>query len=265
MTKIKAAFFDLDWTLYNHKDDKWDKKSIDAIKTLQKLGVKVFICTARPYCSFEWLGAFKLGIDWDGYIASAGGYCYADGKYLFTSKFDNKDVKKFIDLALKNNTTLELVELKTRKLVAPLTKEAKEHYETFKEYIPEVEPYNGEDVEGINFFASEKVDELFKKEFPHLIYWRYTPNSVDVAPFEHEKGRLIKVVLEHYGFNKNEAVAFGDDYQDLTMAKEVKYFISMGNGRDEVKKAAYYVTDEVWNSGVSNAIEKIINEPDFLK
>lgn len=265
MLKIKAAFFDLDWTLYNHKDDKWDEESIGAIKKLQSLGVKVFICTARPFCSFEWLGAFKLGIEWDGYIASAGGYCFADGKYLFTSEFEKEDVERFISLAKKNNTTLELVELKKRKLIAPITKEAKEHYSVFKEYIPDIEDYEGEDVEGINFFAPESLDELFKKEFPNLIYWRYTSTAVDVSPFPHEKGRLIKVVLEHYGFSKDEAIAFGDDFQDLSMAENVKFFISMGNGKDEVKKVAYYVTDEVWNSGVAKAIDKIVNDHKFLK
>ncbi len=265
MKRIKAAFFDLDWTLYNHKDDKWDEKSVEAIKKLKSLGVKVFICTARPYCSFEWLGAFKLGIDWDGYIASAGGYCFADGQYLFTSKIEKEDVEKFIKLALENHATLELVELKDRKLIAPLTKDAEEHFEHFKEYVPGIRPYEGEDVEGINFYCNDSLDELFIKEFPNLRYWRYAPTSVDVTPFEHEKGKLIKVVLDHYGFSKDEAIAFGDDYQDLSMAEHVKYFIALGNGRDEVKAAAYYVTDEVWNSGVAHAIDKIIDDDNFLK
>ncbi len=265
MLKIKAAFFDLDWTLYNHKDDKWDEESIKAIKELQKLGVKVFICTARPYCSFEWLGAFKIGIDWDGYIASAGGYCFADGKYLFTSKIENDEVERFIKLALENNTTLELVELKTRKLIAPLTKEAEDHYAHFKEFIPNVEPYQGEDVEGINFFCDPSLDELFLKEFPNLRYWRYSPTSVDVMPFEHQKGNLIKVILDYYGIKKDEAIAFGDDLQDISMAENVKYFIALGNAKEEVKAVASYITDEVWNSGVAKAIKKIINEEDFLK
>ncbi len=258
--KIKAVFFDLDWTLYDHKNDRWDLSSIKMIKKLQDNGVKVFICTARPYSSFEWLGAFKLGIEWDGYIASSGGYAFADGQYIYQSKMDNNDVRRFIDLAIKNKKTLELVEWKKRKLIAPLNEEAKEHYSVFKEMIPEIAAYEGEDVEGINFFANEEVDELFKKEFPNLIYWRYTPNSVDVAPVVHEKGECIKMILEHYGLAKDEAAAFGDDLQDLTMAKEVGTFVAMGNGKEEVKKVAKFVTKEVWNSGVALAIEKMLRE-----
>ncbi len=257
--KIKAAFFDLDWTLYDHKNDRWDMASIEKIKELQKQGVKVFICTARPYSSFEWLGAFKLGLDWDGYIASAGGYAFADGEYLFKSHFEEKDVRRFIELALENKKSLELVEYKKRKLIAPLNEEGKEHFKIFKEMIPEIEPYEGEEVEGINFFANEKMDPLFQKEFPHLIYWRYTPNSVDVAPIQHEKGACISIFLKHYGFKKDEAIAFGDDLQDLTMAREVGTFICMANGKDEVKKVAKLITKEVWNSGVAYAIDQLLN------
>lgn len=257
--RIKAAFFDIDWTLFDDKESKWDYPSIEAIKRLQKQGVKVFICTARPYASFKWLGALDLGIKWDGFVASAGGYAFADGKYIFTSKMEKKDVEEFIALALKRKKSLELVELEERKLIAPLNEEGKEHFARFKEYVPPLKEYEGEDVEGISFFADEKEDELFQKTFPHLVYWRYTPYSVDVMPFQHKKGDGIKHILAYYGFSKDEAMAIGDDLQDLTMAEAVSFFVSMGNGKEEVKKVASFVTKEIWNSGVKYVIDKIID------
>ena len=259
MKRIKAAFFDIDWTLFDDKESKWDYPSIEAIKRLQEQGVKVFICTARPYASFKWLGALDLGIKWDGFVASAGGYAFADGKYIFTSKMERKDVEEFIALALKRKKSLELVELEERKLIASLNEEGKEHFARFKEYVPPLKEYEGEDVEGINFFADEKEDELFQKTFPHLIYWRYTPYSVDVMPFQHKKGDGIKHILAYYGFSKDEAMAIGDDLQDLTMAEAVSFFVSMGNGKEEVKKVASFVTKEIWNSGVKYVIDKIID------
>lgn len=257
LTNIKAAFFDLDWTLFDHKNDRWDTPSIERIKKLQESGVKVFICTARPYHSFVWLGALDLGIIWDGYIASAGGYAFADNKYLLETKLDDEDVLKFTKLALERKLTLELVELKDRKLIAPLTKEAKEYYSKFKERVPDLGKYEGEDVVSFNFFATEEHDEFFKKEFPHLIFFRFSPVSVDVMPVPHEKGRCIKLFLDYFGFKKEEAIAFGDDLQDLSMAEEVGYFVCMGNGKDEVKKVSNMVTKKVWESGVKFAIDEL--------
>lgn len=258
MKNIKAAFFDIDSTLYNHRDDCWDLSSIEKIKELKEKGVKVFLCTARPYHSFKWLGALDLGVDWDGFIASSGGYAYADGKYIYTTKMEDKDVREFISLALERNLTLELVELEDRKLIAPLTKEAKDHFSVFKECIPEIKGYEGEDVEGINFFALESEDELFTKRFPNLIFFRYSPTAVDVTPVPHEKGKCVRLIIEHYGFKKEETIGFGDDLQDLTMAAEVGYFVSMGNGKDEVKAAADFVTKNVWEGGVGYAIETLL-------
>lgn len=260
MEKIKAAFFDLDWTLYDHKNDRWDMPSIDRIKKLQTSGVKVFICTARPYHSFKWLGALDLGIEWDGYIASAGGYAFADGKYLLETKLDKADILKFIDLALKRNLTLELVELKDRKLIAPLTKEGKEYYSLFKEKIPEIGKYEGEDVVSFNFFAPESEDALFMKEFPHLIFYRFSPFSVDVMPVPHEKGACVKLFLDYFDIKKEESISFGDDLQDLTMAKETGFFICMGNGKDEVKNVSQMVADNVWDSGVKIALDQLFGD-----
>ena len=92
MKRIKVAFFDIDWTLYDDKECKWDSPSVEAIKRLQEQGVKVFICTARPYASFKWLGALDLGIQWDGFIASSAGYPFDDGKSIFTRKKKKKDI-----------------------------------------------------------------------------------------------------------------------------------------------------------------------------
>lgn len=255
---IKAAFFDLDWTLFDHKNDRWDMESIEKIKELQKRGVKVFICTARPYHSFKWLGAFDLGIEWDGYIASAGGYAYTDGQYLHMASMKSEDVYHFIELAKERKLTLEVVELKDRILVAPPTKEAKDYYSAFKEVMPDVEEYDGSTAIGLNFFSPESEDAFFVQEFPNLVFFRFSPVSVDVMPSPRAKGHCLKLFLDHYGIKKDEAVAFGDDLQDISMASEVGYFVCMGNGKDEVKKVASYVTKNVWESGVGYAIEEML-------
>lgn len=258
MRKFKAAFFDLDWTLYDHKNHGWDRESVEAIRQLKQRGTKVFICTARSYHSFLHLGAMNLGIAWDGYIASAGGYCFADGKYLYTTRMKRDDVIRFLALAKERGKTLELIELKERKLMFPLNEAAKEYYRSFCEVVPEAQPYEGEDVEGINFFSFPEDDEFFQKAFPHLLYYRYCDMAVDITPVVHEKGKCVKKILSYYGISKEESLGFGDDLQDLSLAKEVGYFICMGNGKEEVKQVADYVTETVWNGGVCKALKHLL-------
>jgi len=40
------------------------------------------------------------------------------------------------------------------------------------------------------------------------------------------------------------------------MIKLVKHGIAMGNGTDEIKSIAYYVTDAVNNDGIAKALKK---------
>ena len=52
---IKAAFFDIDWTLYDHASQRWIASGLEAIKKLKEKGVKVFVASARPYDSqYTW-------------------------------------------------------------------------------------------------------------------------------------------------------------------------------------------------------------------
>ena len=117
-------------------------------------------------------------------------------------------------------------------------------------------PYEGEEVTGINLFSHKDTDYIFEKEFPDFIFYRYAEMANDISSVPHEKGDAIEMILNYYGFNKDDAVGFGDDLQDISMAKEVGTFFAMGNGKEELKKIASYVCPEVWNDGVFFAINE---------
>ncbi len=51
-------------------------------------------------------------------------------------------------------------------------------------------------------------------------------------------------------------MAFGDDLNDIPMFKYVKYGICLGNGKEEAKKYAYFVTDNIEDDGIYNALKK---------
>jgi Cof subfamily protein (haloacid dehalogenase superfamily) len=253
-TQPKVIFFDIDWTLYDHQNHQWPFSALTALKELKAKGYKLIICTARPYHSFKLFGALDLGIDWDGYIASAGGVAYVDGVFVHKSLMASNDVKAFCALAGKEKLTLELVEVLTRKLVYPMTEDAQHFYEGYHESIPERGSFEGEEVIGLNFFAPASYDAEFTKAFPQLIYSRYFDYAVDVMGTPHLKGLAVDKILQHYGYHKDEAMGFGDDIQDISMAEHVGTFVCMGQGKAEVKAVASYVTDPVWDDGVAKAL-----------
>ena len=50
-------------------------------------------------------------------------------------------------------------------------------------------------------------------------------------------------------------MAFGDDTNDIPMFNIVKYGICMGNGNQEAKKHAFYITSNIEEDGIKNALE----------
>ena len=51
-----------------------------------------------------------------------------------------------------------------------------------------------------------------------------------------------------------DTVAFGDGRNDIEMLSNVGLGIAMGNGAIEAKEVADYVTDEIDNHGIMNAL-----------
>ena len=56
-------------------------------------------------------------------------------------------------------------------------------------------------------------------------------------------------------FPIEETYALGDGHNDVTMIQAVKHGIAMGNASQEVKDAAEYVTTDVNDFGVQNALK----------
>ncbi len=247
---IRIAFFDIDWTLYDHNGKRWSEPSLEAIKKLRSKGIKIFICSARPFNSMDVFGVFSLGIEWDGYISSAGACAFVEGKFIRKTLIEPKRVNDFLLLAEKRGLTAEIVSPLTRKLAFPTNEISDEYYAHFVECVPSIAPYENEEVTGLNLFSHENEDELFKREFPDFVFYRYAPFAVDVSGEVHQKGDAIEAVLAYYGFTKEEGIGFGDDYQDISMAEHLGRFVAMGNGKEEVKQIATFVAPNVSEDGV---------------
>ena len=55
-------------------------------------------------------------------------------------------------------------------------------------------------------------------------------------------------------------MAIGDQNNDIEMIKTAGVGIAMGNGTEEIKKAADYITDTIDNDGFVKAVEKFVWE-----
>ena len=256
--EIKIIFTDVDWTILNHGHGKhvYDKKSLKALKKAQSKGVKVFISTARPHDSLKLTGFFDE-FKPDGMILANGAIIFVEDEIIHHDYMTPSLVNKICDVAKKNNIVVQFVSEYDRWISEKINDDAQHYFDVFFEKIPEIRGYNGENVSGMLLFCDASKDEKVIKEIdqPDLDVFRLFPYAIDVREHLIQKSDGINKVLEHYGFTTNQALALGDDVQDVPMFKLCKYSAAMENGNPIAKEAASYITNHIDCHGVKQALK----------
>ncbi|KAB3532903.1 HAD family phosphatase [Alkaliphilus pronyensis] len=83
-------------------------------------------------------------------------------------------------------------------------------------------------------------------------------NNLEIMNKGVSKGKAILKLSQLMNIKKDEIIAFGDNYNDLSMKDYVGTFVAMGNSEAEVKNKAHYVTETNDNHGVAIGIKKYL-------
>ena len=71
----------------------------------------------------------------------------------------------------------------------------------------------------------------------------------------HSKAGGMEKLLQHLGISKKDSMAIGDSTNDLPMFGVAGHRVCMGNGMEELKQQAEYITDTVLNDGIEKALQ----------
>lgn len=254
----KIIFVDIDWTILNHRIHDWDYYSIDVLKLAQKKGILVYLCTARPYDSIVHTGLLDFFTP-NGIICTNGGVTFINDECFFSNNIPIDIVKKTEEVARNNNLVVEMSSIRGRYFTDSANKWVDEYFKSYAETIPPVIQNKADEVSAMLLFAPEFMDEKLIKELPPEIrYYRFDLYGVDLCYYGNTKGVAINRVLEHLHIHKNEAIGCGDDYGDIPMFESVGTSIALGNGKEEVKQKATYVSDLIDNNGLGKLLEQLL-------
>lgn len=81
---------------------------------------------------------------------------------------------------------------------------------------------------------------------------------LDLTPPGTDKGYAVRAFARHYGVPLDEVAVIGDMMNDLPMFDHAGLCFAMGNGADEVKARADFVTTANDEDGVAAAIERYV-------
>lgn len=251
---IKAVFLDVDGTLISFKTNKIPESAEQAIKSLRKKGVKVIVATGRSINSLDHI----RHITFDGFITFNGGYCMTiDGKIMFKKYIDPTDIKNLVDYSQRFPLSYSLM-YEDKVEISDATPEVVGMYSHINIPVPPVHDKDHIDMEHVlqaNIFLGPEDEKKFMETImPHSVASRWTPLFADVNPGEINKFTGIEHFCRHFGIDISETMSFGDGGNDISMLKQTKIGVAMGNANDNVKKIADYVTKDVDDNGIESAL-----------
>ncbi|CJA87294.1 haloacid dehalogenase-like hydrolase [Streptococcus pneumoniae] len=110
----------------------------------------------------------------------------------------------------------------------------------------------------ICLYADDTEAQKFIERYPALTFERFHGYVINVLEDSKvSKLTAIQKVLEHLNISKLEAIAFGDGGNDIEMLQYVGLGVAMGNGGEELKRRADFVTTKASEGGISYALKKL--------
>ena len=258
MADRKIVFFDIDGTLWD-AHNQIPGSTIDAIRALRAAGHLAFINSGR--CRSYIFAPHLLGVGFDGIVSGCGTMIEIDGLTRFYHRIPQELCVSTVE-AVRRYGFRPVLEGRYNLYMGsdfdgdPFGEKLKA--EMGERLLP-INTHWGEwEISKISC-GTEGADIAgcraeIEDDFSFLIH---NPAVIELVPRGFDKGTGVKKVCELLGADIADTVAFGDSPNDLEMLDAVAVGVVMGNGSDDAKARATYVTDDIHNDGIKKGLERL--------
>lgn len=252
---IKAAFFDIDGTLLSFTTHAMPESTKRALRALRERGIKTVISTGRSM--LELVDELKNGFD--AYITLNGQLCLDESGAYRDVPVDAEDARTIVEHAYREHRYDILVQQPEASFVSRLSDRVRTvgdkvgiqyHEESYEKAL-------SAPIYQFCVFVDPGEEHVFLDYTHNVKATRWTELFCDVVPREGGKAYGVAATLERFGLEPEEAVAFGDGENDLSMFEAVGTSVAMGNAWDSVKERATFVTNDVDDDGIYHACRRL--------
>lgn len=248
---LGTVFFDLDGTLMNAHSE-IDDSVANAVHKLHDNGYLPVISTGRATNELQHVLG-PTGID--SYITLNGAYIKSGDQVIYESQLDDATIESIMEATDHFGDTLAMHTSDVTKIYKykPIVSEfyASVHIEE-----PEVDPefYKHNNIPMV-IVVSHEGPQRYQEMFPELNFFKTGAYSIDTVKKDVSKMHGIKHLLSGLNLENKPVYAFGDGANDVPMIKFADHSVAMGNGIDEVKQLADFVTTANTDNGIVNGLK----------
>lgn len=235
--EIKAFFFDIDGTFYDHVTNCVLPETLTAVKQLKANGYKVALCSGRAYEMAHQLGMIDL-FDWDGYVGGAGVSVYNSSyETIYEDFFTPEQTKEIFSLGKLHNVCINS-HGKHEFMTLPLNAYAKQTFDEFHCQVPVVREWKNEALVAISAYEKPGYDWSVFAHIDGIELQFPNDTCVDFMKTNTNKATGIAHLMKYWGYEPNAYIAFGDSMNDKQMIQEAAIGFVMGNGSNDLKPFA---------------------------
>lgn len=264
----KMIVLDLDGTLTN-RDKIITPKTKEALMEVQRRGKTIVLASGRPTYGVMPL-AEELNLKgYGGYILSFNGgiiiNCDTE-EIIFSRQLPIESNVRIIDLA--KDQGVNILTYEKDKIITPdascpyVGKEAFINkldvcqVEAFREYVGfSVPKFLMLDDGDFLALAEPRVKAALGKNFG---VYRSEPYFLEIMPKGIDKAQSLERLLDGVGLTRQQMIACGDGYNDLSMIKYAGLGVAMENAVLPVRNAADYITASNNHDGIAQVVEKFM-------
>ena len=251
---VKAAFFDIDGTLFSHRSNSVPASTLAALHRLRDRGVRIFLATGRSKSVLEDLPPLR-DLPWDGAITLNGAYCYDHELLIHHDPIPREDICALLEHLDRHPTPCAFIEADWTYMNYYCEQVYRIHAAIHTPLLPlgDLERGKSQPVYQVLLYRNEQEPEL-RPPMPHSRFAQWHNGGWDVFSATAGKAAGIRKILAHYHISRSDAIAFGDAENDLDMFGAVRTSVAMGNAAPEVRAAASHVTAHIDDDGIFKAL-----------
>lgn len=248
MNEVKIIFFDIDGTMIDMQKKVISEKMLETLRRLQNKGIKICMATGRGPVT---LPRFEE-IEFDAYLTFNGSYCYSGSDMIFSNPIPKADVRRIIENAAAIGRPVSLA-TKNRLAANGKDQDLIEYYGVIKLGVDTPDDFDAvADSEVYQIMSGGRKEEynalLRNVSGARITAWWH--RAVDIIPAVGGKGVGVGKILEYFGFDRAQALAFGDGNNDIEMLEAVGRGVAMENASEELKAVADEVCGHVAEDGI---------------
>lgn len=270
MGKYKLLVLDIDGTL-TRNDKTISEYTLSTLIEAQKRGLKIVLASGRPTYGIVPLAEQLELQKYEGYILSFNGGEIIDWKtreVMYSNVLD-EEVKPYLYECSKSGD-FTILSYKDEYIITEDTENKYVKHEAFLNKMPckNVDNFLKEATHPLPKCLivgdPEPLHELelrMKKELEgRMGVFRSEPFFLELVPNGIDKAKCLKVLIDEIGVSREEVIACGDGFNDISMIEFAGLGVAMSNAQQQVKDIADYVTVSNEEDGVAKVIEQFFFE-----